>query len=555
MAAASMLCMNAETVTINHETAGALATELQAAINADPDDALTAMSDITELIITGEAVMSDNDFAAIRANLRPSLSVLDLSQAKFTNNVLPGKTDGVKQGILQTMNVVEVILPETLTGLSSGAFYQCRKLEKINLSDAIKSINQYCFSGCSKLKLEKLPAYLTSIGPDAFRGCYSLELTELPETIKSIRGDAFNDDEVESYRKPAPGIAFTKLPANLEILGERAFRKTGCTFSEWPEGLTSIPSSVFSATSVSFKELSPNITSVGEYAFQSVKTMTEFTITNQANLWTKIPNGCFFVATDDVQRTIICRAPVPPTATVNVGASAWTGSFSQVAKNPNLTFKVLASALESYKAKSPYNTMNLVALTTPVTAPVVDIDGGDASKAIVYITVADKEHRDFTEEVYEGEGMLNIEVAGDKTANEYFYIESVRYLEPETYAEGDETEDPVDANLLYEASGDVKDLVEKPVAVPVTVEPGMKPLYVKVSNAYSALTGVDSVDAPANSVRRVGDTIYMTLPGAQLYDPAGRMVASTATNAVDLSGLPAGLYILRAGNTTVKILK
>ena len=36
-ATASMLSMNAETVTINHETSGALATELQAAIDADPD--------------------------------------------------------------------------------------------------------------------------------------------------------------------------------------------------------------------------------------------------------------------------------------------------------------------------------------------------------------------------------------------------------------------------------------------------------------------------------------------------------------------------------------
>ena len=47
----------------------------------------------------------------------------------------------------------------------------------------------------------------------------------------------------------------------------------------------------------------------------------------------------------------------------------------------------------------------------------------------------------------------------------------------------------------------------------------------------------------------------MTLPGAQLYDIAGRMVVNTSGNTVDLSMLPAGTYILRAGRETVKIMK
>lgn len=553
-ATASMLSMNAESVTINHETSGALATELQAAIDADPDDALTAMSDITELTIVGEAALNVADFTAIRANLRPSLVFLDLSGAVFANNKLPGD-DYAKEGILNKMNFVEVKLPETLTGLSGGAFFKCRKLEKVNLPEGIKTINQYCFSGCSKLKIEKLPSYLVKIEPDAFRGCSSLELTELPVTVTSIRGNAFNDDEEPGYQTPAPGIAFTKLPPGLEVLGECAFRRTGCTFSEWPVTLTTVPKSAFAATSVAFKELSPNITSVGQYAFQSVKTMSEFTIPNQAGLWSTIPIGCFFVAADDVKRTFICRAPTAPAATVEVGSSKWSGSFSQVASNPNTTFKVLASAMESYETTAPYSSMNLVALTTPVQAPVIDIDGGDASKCIVYVTVAGKEHSDFSEEVYEGEGEFTIEVSSNTANNEAFYIERISYIEPEYYAEGEEIQEPADENLLYAATGEVKDLVDRPVSVPVTVAPGMKQLHVKVANAYYVLTGVEAVDAPANSIRRVGDTIYMTLPGAQLYDIAGRMVLSTSDNTVDLSMLPAGTYVLRAGNTSMKILK
>ena len=140
--AVSLLSVSAESVTIEHNTAGGLEAELNAAIAAN--DNLTSMADITDLTIIGEAVMNATDFAAIRKNLRPSLVNLDLSGAVFTNNKLPGG-DYDKEGILQTMNVVSVKLPETLTGLSGGVFFKCRKLETVNLPDGIRSINQYCF--------------------------------------------------------------------------------------------------------------------------------------------------------------------------------------------------------------------------------------------------------------------------------------------------------------------------------------------------------------------------------------------------------------------------
>ncbi len=542
---------NAESVTISHETAGGLKAELDAAIAASVS--LSSYADITELTITGEAVMNETDFAAIRANLRPSLLVLDLSQAKFANNKLPGG-DYDKQGILQTMNVVEVKLPETLTALSGGVFFKCRSLEKVNLPDGIKVISQYCFSGCSKLKLDALPANLTTIAADGFRGCSSLELTVLPESVKSIGGDAFNDDEDQAFKNPSPGIAFTKLPSSLVTLGNRAFRRTGCTFSEWPAGLTAIPESAFAATQVSFKELSPNITSVGSYAFQSVKTMTEFTITDQASLWTKIPDGCFFVQTDDVKRTFICRAPSAPKATVNVGSSAWTGSFSQVAKNPNTTFKVLASAMESFQNTAPYNTMTLEALKTAVAAPTIDMPvGHDAAGVKVVFVVNGVEHTSF-DEVLEGEGKLV--VSFDAAAHEWLHVQEIRYAGAEAYAEGDEAEDPseeVDQDLLY-AVGNVSQSLRKTVEVPVTVTPDMKPIHITVAMA-DVTTGVEAVDAPETAISRNGDIVNLTVPGAALYDLAGRMVISTDSNVLDLGGVPAGGYILRAGKKAVKIIK
>ncbi|MDE6126701.1 MAG: leucine-rich repeat domain-containing protein [Muribaculaceae bacterium] len=537
---------SAESVTIVHETAGGLQAELDAAIAAS--ETLSSYADITELTITGEAAMNANDFVAIRANLRPSLLILDMSQAVFANNKLPGG-DYDKQGILQTMNVVEVRLPETLTGLSGGAFYKCAALEKVNLPDGIKTINQYCFSECEKLNIERLPANLTSIAADAFRGCASLTLTELPSTIKTIGGDAFNEGEVNKLS--CPGIAFSQLPDDLEKIGERAFRRTSCTFSEWPEKLTAIPSSAFSATLVSFKELSPNITSVGTYAFQSVKTMPEFTITDQADLWTKIPDGCFFVQTDDVARSFICRAPSAPQATVNVGSGAWSGTFSQVAKNPNTTFKVLASALESYQNTAPYNTMNLEVLKTAVPQPVVEMPAGhDASNVSVCFVVNGVEHDGF-DEVLEGEGKLVVSFLA--SAHEWLHVKEIRYDSAQAYAEEETEGDEVDPDLLYQVDN-VSQSLRKTIEVPVNVTPDMKPLRIAVAMA-DVLTGIEEAEAPAAAVNRTGDVITLSVPGAALYDLAGRKVAATTGNTLHLGGLPAGGYILRANKTVVKILK
>lgn len=534
---------NAAEVTIQHNTAGALAAELTQAIT---DNGLSGMSDITGLIITGEAAMNATDFAAIRSNLRPSLLTIDLSQAVFTGNKLPGG-DYDKQGLLQTMNIVECKLPETLTGLSGGVFFECKSLEHVNLPDGIRLINQYCFSGCTKLQLEALPSGLTAIAADAFKSCAALTLTELPATIKTIGGDAFNES----------GVAFTTLPRDLEKIGERTFRKTNCTFSEWPEKLTEIPGSVFSATKVAFKELSPNITSVGTYAFQSVKTMAEFTIPDQANLWTKIPDGCFFVQTDDVKRTFICRAPAAPKATVNIGSGAWSGSFSQVAKNPNTTFKVLASAMESFQNTAPYNTMNIEALTTPVTAPVIVMpEGIDPSACTMALVVNGQEHTDFSQEVLEGEGLFVVKFAEEADAN--LYVEEIRYSAPVATAEGEDEgetepgEDP-DPDLLYMA-GTPADNLKKQIEVPVNVTPGMAGLQVKVAK-YSGVSAVENIAAENTGVTRQGDMIYLTAPGADLYNVAGKLVASSRGNTIDLSGIPGGVYILRAGKTTVKILK
>lgn len=546
--AVSLLSLSAESVTIEHTTESGIEAELNAAIEAS--GTLTSMADITELTIIGEANLTKADFTVLRDNMKTTLTLLDITGATLDGNKLPGgQWDATGSFVNGMTELVEVRLPEDLKGLGGPSFNGCSNLEKVNLNDNITVIPNKCFSGCSKLVLEALPARLTVIEAEAFRTCSSLTIGgPLPETITSIRNNAFN----------GASVCFTKLPDKLTNLEQNAFQKTNVTFSEIPAGIKTLKQSVFAGTKVTFTTLPEQITAVETYAFQSVKTMPEFTIPDQANLWTKIPDGFFFVAADDVERTFICRAPSAPAATVNVGASAWTGSFSQVSDNHNTTFKVLASAMESFGNTAPYNTMNLVALTTPVMEPVIEMpEGVSADYVKVSFIVNGVEHTDFTGEVLEGEGQFKVDFTEE--ANSKLYVQEIRFVTPAANDEGDgdgsaDEEEPADPDLLYEATGESKDLFKKSVEVAVNVAPGMNAIRVKIAEG-NPVSGTGAVEATANTVTRQGNIFYLTFPGAEVYDIAGRMLASSVTNTIDISRLPAGAYILRAGKSAVKILK
>lgn len=548
-ASLSMLCISAESVTVEHTLAGSLSTEIEAVLTADQ----ITVADITELKITGEAELTADDCTYIRTNMKTTLVLLDVSEAVFAGDKLPGgQWDGTGKFVNGMTALTEVKLPETLIALGGPSFNGCTKLERVNLNDNIHVIPNKCFSGCSKLTLEALPANLTTIESEAFRSCASLTLSgSLPATLTSIRNFAFCDSKV----------AFDQLPANLATLEQNAFQRTNVSFSEIPAGIKTLNQSVFAGTQVTFDRLPEHITAVSSYVFQSVKTMPEFTITDQAGLWSTIPMGFFFIAADDTPRTFICRAPQAPNATVNVGSDKWTGSFSQVSDNSNTTFKVLESALESYQNKAPYNTMNLEVLTTSIPAPVSEIDYGhftdhvviNEGDVVISYEVNGTEYTDLTDVPESAENAAAFNVNFSATAPMNIYVKEIRYAGVATQAEGseDESEGSEDPDVLYTATSTDRENV----SVPVTVGPDMRPMQVVIAQSDNNTVGIEAVEAQANIVSRKGNMIYLSEAGASLFDLAGRSVATTEGSSLSMEQLPGGVYILRAGNTVVKIVK
>ena len=115
------------------------------------------------LTIEGEGSMWDYD----------SLKLMPWFQyaGNIKKIVLSNGVTSIGKNAFACCAVEEVEFPETLKTIGARAFYQCEKLEKVDLSKTqVTTVAQEAFSGCKDLKTEEV---------------------KLPETAKSVAGNAF----------------------------------------------------------------------------------------------------------------------------------------------------------------------------------------------------------------------------------------------------------------------------------------------------------------------------------------------------------------------------
>lgn len=141
----------------------------------------------------------------------------------------------------ESVNLTEVILPESVSEIRSSAFDSCSGLTEIDLPDGIDCIADHLFGRCTSLANLIIPQQVTSIEAGAFIKCTSLTEIAIPDSVQDIDISAFAD---------CTGLTEIVLPEDLTQIREWVF--AGCS------GLASvtIPSSVTYIGSGAFKECS-----------------------------------------------------------------------------------------------------------------------------------------------------------------------------------------------------------------------------------------------------------------------------------------------------------
>lgn len=135
----------------------------------------------------------------------------------------------------------DVIIPNGVTSIADGVFYERSDLTSITIPDSVTNIGYHAFKGCSNLISMKIPKGVIKIGYDTFSGCKSLTSVTIPDSITSIGDSAFSGCE---------SLTSVTIPNSVTSIGDSAF--FGC------KSLTSI-------------EISNSVTNVGVYAFSGTE--------------------------------------------------------------------------------------------------------------------------------------------------------------------------------------------------------------------------------------------------------------------------------------------
>lgn len=119
-------------------------------------------------------------------------------------------------GCFAYSSVKKVTLGKNVIGISSSAFYECKKLQEINLSDCLLSIGSQAFYRTAELKNIHLPEGLSVIGSKAFEES-GLEEINIPGTVSELVAGTF------SYCSSLKKITFNE---GLEKLGSSLIYET-----------------------------------------------------------------------------------------------------------------------------------------------------------------------------------------------------------------------------------------------------------------------------------------------------------------------------------------
>lgn len=113
---------------------------------------------------------------------------------QISSIVIPNTITVVSAGAFNFCSQLkEVKLPETITMLGAASFAGCTNLTEISLPDSIKDLGSYTpygyqsyvFGGCNNLKKINIPSSVTRLAEGCFMGC-GLDSIYIPETIISL---------------------------------------------------------------------------------------------------------------------------------------------------------------------------------------------------------------------------------------------------------------------------------------------------------------------------------------------------------------------------------
>lgn len=189
---------------------------------------------------------------------------------------LPTSITDIRDGAFSYGKFRYCHIPDNVTNIQEGAFYDCKSVETIVLPKNLGStIARSVFNGCVSLTGPlQIPGTIREIGENAFYDCNSLKEVIFPDNLIKIGNWAFYG---------CNNLGEISLPPNLREIGEHAFlacHKLELKGDGFPSSLKKIASWAFAQcrSLTNIKNIPAGI-EIGNVAFADIG-ITELTVTN-----------------------------------------------------------------------------------------------------------------------------------------------------------------------------------------------------------------------------------------------------------------------------------
>lgn len=228
-----------------------------------------------------EIVSYTTDYAA--QSVSPRSTTFEFRVVEVDNTAFNGEAQS---------NVTEVVLPESITKISGGAFYSCTSLTTVNIPSQVTKLNSV-FNHCTSLKKISIPQSVSSL-TGSFQGCDTIEEIIIEDS----------ENPLESMDYSFTNTSIKKLYQG-RYMSTDVFRGKGIESLTIGDMVTEIYSETYMGNPLRNVVFGKNLVKIGTTAFHNCSELTEINLPESlTELGTDCFSGCTSLTTFNIPSQI-----------------------------------------------------------------------------------------------------------------------------------------------------------------------------------------------------------------------------------------------------------